>query len=213
MADPVAVERRRALGTALWLAGATLLGGIDLPAHGYASFRYAPFGVVAGLLGILYVFVLSNRDVVRLPSGWPRPVLAAYWVVATATVFRVLLPPPGLVQVALAFLAGVGALVVVARSERNAAVATAGVVAIALATIRFALVPMFWNRSSLPDWGPLRLGSAADALRDFFVAYAPQRPTVQALHFAAIACWAAALWTQWGRAPRPVDDPADGSER
>ena len=30
-----------------------------------------------------------------------------------------------------------------------------------------------------------------------FVAYAPQRPAVQVLHFGALACYALALKTQW----------------
>ena len=89
-----AAARRRALATALWLAAATLLGGLDLPAQGYAAFRFAPFGMVAGLLGILYVFVLYNRSVLTRFPGWLNVLLLVYWAAATATAFRVLLPPP-----------------------------------------------------------------------------------------------------------------------
>ena len=59
------LSRPTVLGVCLSLALATLLGGLDLPAHGYAAFQFAPFGLVAGLLGIVYVFALSNREVIR----------------------------------------------------------------------------------------------------------------------------------------------------
>ena len=190
--------RRRALATALWLAAATLLGGLDLPATGYAAFRFAPFGMVAGLLGILYVFVLYHRGVIRAFPGWLNGLLLVYWAAASATAFRVLLPPPGLVQVALALLAAFGAGVIVTRVDRVHAAVWVAFVAVALAVLKFALVPAFGARSSLPDWGPLKFGETADSLRDFFVAYAPQRPAAQGLHFASLAGWALALWTQWG---------------
>jgi len=58
------------------------------------------------------------------------------------------------------------------------------------------------------------MGASADALRDFFVAYAPERPASQALHFLALALWVGALWLQWepprGRAERR-GEPAPGS--
>ena len=97
--DPA--ERRQALATCLWLAAAVLLGGFDLPARGYAAFQFAPFGIVEGLLAILYVFVLVQSGVVRRGPGWLAPLLLVYWTAATAMAFRVLLPGPGLVQVAL----------------------------------------------------------------------------------------------------------------
>lgn len=197
--------RRRALATALWLAVATLLGGIDLPARGFAAFRFAPFGVVAGLLGILYVFVLFQRDVIRRFPGWLNPFLLVYWVAATAMMFRVLLPPPGLVQVALAVAAAFGAGILVTRPDRVHAAVWLAFVAVGLGVLRFALVPAFQARSGLPDWGPLKLGETANALRDFFVAYSPQRPAAQAVHFASLAAYAAALWIQW-QPPPPSPD-------
>lgn len=216
MASAPAPVRRRALATSLWLAVAVLLGGLDLPAHGYDAFRFAPFGIVAGLLGILYVFTLTARDVIRLPAGWPGAMLAVYWVAATAMMFRVLLPPPGLVQAGLAIGAAAGAGVIVTRDRRVNAATWLGGVAIALAVLRFALVPAFEVRSSLPDRGVLQLGGAIDALRGVFVEYDPQRPAVQALHLGAVACWVVALWTQWSRSsvgPGGLDgppSPADG---
>ncbi|HUP19773.1 MAG TPA: hypothetical protein VM778_07440 [Gemmatimonadota bacterium] len=206
-----AAARRRALATALWLAAATLLGGLDLPASGYAAFRFAPFGMVAGLLGILYVFVLYHRGVIRSFPGWPNVLLLVYWTAATATAFRVLLPPPGLVQVALALLAAFGAGVIVTRVDRVHAAVWVAFVAVALAVLKFALVPAFEARSSLPDWGPFQFGQTADSLRDFFVAYAPQRPAAQGLHFVSLAGWALALWTQWGGPGRgfPEREPYD----
>ncbi|HJU86821.1 MAG TPA: hypothetical protein VJ788_05595, partial [Gemmatimonadota bacterium] len=61
MADPVA-HRRRALGVCILLAAALLVGGLDLPAQGYESFRFAMFGFTGGLLGILYTFALVSRE-------------------------------------------------------------------------------------------------------------------------------------------------------
>lgn len=190
-------ERRQALATCLWLAAAVLLGGLDLPARGYEAFRYAPFGIVSGLLGILYVFAMSLRQVIRPSGGWLRPLLLAYWVAATATMFRVLLPPPGLVQAGLALLAAIGAGVVVSQRDREGAALWLGILAVGLAVLEFALVPAFQARSGLPNWGPLQLGEAANAFRDFFVSYAPQRPAVQGLHFGALVCYALAVRAQW----------------
>lgn len=191
------VERRRALATCLWLAGAVLLGGFDLPAHGYAAFQFAPFGLVAGLLALLYVFVLVQSGVVRRGRGWLSPLLLVYWTAATGMAFRVLLPGPGLVQVALVIGAAVAAAILASRKDRDEAMLWLGIVAVVLAVLRFGIVPFFEARSGLPDWGPVRLGEAADSFRDIFVAYAPQRPAIQALHFGALACYALALKAQW----------------
>lgn len=191
-------ERRRALATCLWLATAVLLGGFDLPVLGYAAFQFAPFGMVAGLLALLYVFVLVQRGVIWRGDGWLEPLLLIYWTGATAMIFRVLLPAAGLVQVGLVIAAAIAAGVIVSRRDRDEAVLWLGIVAVVLAVLRFALVPLFEARSGLPDWGPLKFGEAANAFRDVFVAYAPQRPAIQALHFAALACYALALRAQWG---------------
>ncbi len=201
------LPRRTVLGACLLLALATLVGGLDLPAHGYAAFQFAPFGLVAGLLGIVYVFVLSNRELIRLGTGWHRGLLMVYWVAGTATAFRILLPPPGLVQVGLAVTTALAAAVIVSRPNRESAVVWLGIVAVTLAVMKFGLVPLFEARSELPDWGPFQLGQTADALRDLFVAYTPQRPAAQAIHFGALACYTAALWIQW-RPPSSVDGTA-----
>lgn len=201
MADPL--DRRRSLGVCLLLAASLLVGGLDLPAHGYDAFRYGMFGFTGGLLGILYAFALASRGVLWHPPGWIGTVLLVYWAAATAMMFRVLLPPPGLVQVGLAVLAAAGAGIIVSRRDREGAVLTLGIVTVLLAVIRFALVPAFWARSELPNWGPFRIGASADALRDFFVAYAPERPASQALHFLALSLWVVALWLQW----TPPDAP------
>ena len=213
MADPVvgsfgtpASHRRRALAVCLLLATSVLVGGLDLPAHGYEAFRYGMFGFTGGLLGILYAFALASRRVIWRPGGWIGTVLLVYWAAATAMMFRVLLPPPGLVQVGLAVLAAAAAGIIASRHDRESAVMALGVVTVTMAVVRFALVPAFWARSDLPNWGPLRIGASADAMRDFFVAYAPERPASQALHFLALALWVAALWLQW-------ESPRDSSAR
>lgn len=184
-----------------------LLGGLDLPARGYEAFQFAPFGVVAGLLGILYVFALVQREVIEGGRGWTALLLLVYWTAATATMFRVLLPTPGLVQVGLALFAAIAAGILVTRQGREEAALWLGIVAVVLAVIRFGLVPAFEARSELPDWGPLKFGEAANSLRDFFVAYSPQRPGIQAIHFLALGCYSLALRTQWSVTPRPLRDP------
>lgn len=190
-------ERRQALATCLWLALAILLGGFDLPARGYAAFHFAPFGLVAGLLALLYVYLLVQSGVVRRGRKWLAPLLLVYWTAATGMAFRVLLPGPGLVQVALVIGAAIAAAILASRKDREEAVLWLGIVAVVLAVLRFGLVPFFEARSGLPDWGPIRLGEAANAFRDIFVAYAPEQPAAQALHFGALACYALAIRTQW----------------
>ncbi|MFN2384373.1 MAG: hypothetical protein ABR559_08970 [Gemmatimonadota bacterium] len=194
--------RRAALLTCLWLAAAVLLGGLDLPAFGYGAFRFSLFGVVSGLLGIIYVFALSSRGVLWRGTGWLQPLLLVYWVAATAMMFRVLLPPPGLLQAVLAVTAAVAAGIIAGRNDRDGAAVWLGVVAVALAVLRFALVPAFSARSDLPNWGPFKIGAASNAFRDLFVSYAPERPAAQALHFAALVCFALGLWAQWDASER-----------
>jgi hypothetical protein len=186
----------------LLLISSVLVGGLDLPASGYEAFRFALFGFTGGLLGILFTFALASREVLWRPAGWLGAMLLVYWAAATAMMFRVLLPPPGLVQVGLAVLAAAGAGIIVSRHDREGAVLTLGIVTVILAVVRFALVPAFWARSELPNWGPIRIGGSADAIRDLFVAYTPERPASQALHFLALILWVAALWLQW----RPPTD-------
>jgi hypothetical protein len=186
----------------LLLISSVLVGGLDLPASGYEAFRFALFGFTGGLLGILFTFALASREVLWRPAGWLGAMLLVYWAAATAMMFRVLLPPPGLVQVGLAVLAAAGAGIIVSRHDREGAVLTLGIVTVILAVVRFALVPAFWARSELPNWGPIRIGGSADAIRDLFVAYTPERPASQALHFLALSLWVAALWLQW----RPPTD-------
>jgi hypothetical protein len=53
----------------------------------------------------------------------------------------------------------------------------------------------------------VRLGASADAVRDFFVAFAPERPASQALHFLALALWVVALWLQWEPPAAPAREP------
>ena len=108
-------------------------------------------------------------------------------------------------------VAAAGAGIIVSRKDREGAVLALGIVTVILAVVRFALVPVFWARSDLPNWGPFRMGASADAMRDFFVAYAPERPASQALHFLALVLWVAALWLQWRPPAAPADDtsPAD----
>ena len=207
-----ASHRRRALGVCLLLAGTLIVGGLDLPARGYEAFRYGMFGFTGGLLGILYTFALASRGILWRPRGWLGTLTLVYWAAATAMMFRILLPPPGLVQVGLAVLAAASAGIIVSRQHRESAVLSLGIVTVTLAVIRFALVPAFWSRSDLPNWGPIRFGASADALRDFFVAYAPERPASQALHFLALCVWVVALWLQWRPPPDPVDPEPVGPE-
>jgi hypothetical protein len=106
--------------------------------------------------------------------------------------------------VALVIGAAVAAAILAGRRDRQEALLWLGIVAVVLAVLRFGLVPFFEARSGLPDWGPIRLGEAANAFRDVFVAYAPERPAAQAVHFGALACYAMALRTQWGNRTDPV---------
>jgi hypothetical protein len=164
---------------------------------------------VAGLLALLYVFVLVQSGVVVRRHGWLAPLLLVYWTAATGMAFRILLPGPGLVQVALVIGAASAAPILASRRDREEAILWLGIVAVVLAVLRFGVVPLFEARSGLPDWGLFRLGQAADSFRDVFVAYAPQRPEIQILHFAALACYALALMTQ-RTVPAPGGAPPSG---
>jgi hypothetical protein len=160
--------------------------------------------------------VLVYRAVLWRGHGWIEPLLVVYWTGATAMMFRLLLPAAGLVQVALVVGAAIAAGIIASRDDRAEALLWLGSVAVVLAVLRFALVPIFEARSGLPDWGPLELGTAANALRDVFVAYAPQRPAVEALHFGALACYALALKAQWnagGPSGPPKEVTVPGARR
>lgn len=173
------MPRPRALAIALVLSIVTLVGGIELPIDGYTSFRYAPFGLVSGLLGALYAYTLADRGVIVSDRGWIGVVLAAYWVVATATVFQVVLPSAGLIQVGLATLTALAAVGVARRPNRQSAARTFGPVIVILAGLSF-------GSGSLMGAGP--------GLHNVFVAYAPRRPAQYALDLAALAGYGVALY-------------------
>jgi hypothetical protein len=202
-------RRRRALFVALWLALALLLGGVDLPARGYGFLRFQWFGIVSALLGVLYLYVLVDRDVIRRVAGWQGGLLAAYWIAATATVFAVLLPPHGVAHVVFAVATACVAAVIVTRSNRSRATGWLVVLVSWLAVVRFGLIPLFKVRGVAAEKAFPWLSELGPALRGLSATYPTDRSAELLLDVLAVACWSAALLAQ----RRPVDALGAPSER
>ncbi len=72
-----------------------------------------------------------------------------------------------------------------------------GLVALALAALKYSVLPFVWSRTELPATPILDLRALAEAVKGLVVVYVPSRPVTQALALAAIVAWVLATWFQW----------------
>ena len=175
-----------------------LLGGIWVSA---IVVEYRLFGLVDGLAALLILYVLLNTGVVSWPvDAWGGLVLI-YLVAATAQLVAMLLPPPGVVEwivLGLLLLFAGGASFGVHRSR---VVLGLGLAAVALAALRYSILPFVWARTRLPETPIIDLREVSEGVKGFFVAYTPGQPITHLIAFAAILAWVLAVWIQWPPEP------------
>jgi hypothetical protein len=186
------------------LAAAFGVGALFILTFFFAGLRvtatgveYQLFGVVDGLSALLISYVLLGTGALSWPrDAWGTAVLI-YGAAATAQVVSLLLPPPGVLEwvvVGLLLYAAWNASYAVHRTRVMLAL---GLVALALAALKYSVLPFVWVRTELPHTPIVDLRPLGEGLKGLVAAYVPSRPVTQALAFLAILCWVLAVWLQW----------------
>ncbi len=190
-----------AAGVAALFTLAFFFGGLWVGASGL---EYHTFGLVDGLAAILILYVLLNTQAL----SWPRDIWGALVLVyaagATAQLVGLLLPPPGVLEWVV-----LGVLVYFAwnasfAAHRTRVVMTLGLVAFALAALKYSVLPFIWARTRLPETPLIDLQALGEGLKGLVAVYVPSRPVTQLFAFAAILAWVLAVWLQWP--PAAEDD-------
>lgn len=189
-----------ALASLLFLL-AFFFGGLWLDV---AQLEYHLFDIVDGVAALLVVYVLLNTAVLSWPrDGWGVVVLI-YAAVATAQLISMLLPPPGLVQWIVLGLLIYFAWSAVFSVHRTRIVLSLGLVALALAALKYSVLPFVWSVTEMPRTPILDLRALSESVRRLFAVYVPSQPLTQVFAFAAILVWVVGVWVQWP--PEPEDD-------
>jgi len=179
---------------------AFFFAGLRVTAAGVA---YELFGVVDGLAALLILYVLLGTGALSWPRDTWGAVVLIYGAAATAQLVSLLLPPPGVLEwivLGLLLYAAWNASYAVHRTRVMLAL---GLVALALAALKYSVLPFVWVRTELPHTPLIDLRSLGEGLKGLVAAYVPSRPVTQALAFLALLCWVLAVWLQW---PPPGDD-------
>jgi hypothetical protein len=74
---------------------------------------------------------------------------------------------------------------------------TLGLVAVALAALKYSVLPFIWARTRLPATPILDLRAMAEGIKGLFAVYVLSRPISQVFAFGAILAWVFAVWLQW----------------
>jgi len=180
---------------------AFFFGGLRASAVGL---EYRLFGLVDGLAALLIVYVLLNTAALSWPRDWWGALVTVYAAAATAQLVSLLLPPPGMVQWLV-----LGGLLYFAwgasyAAHRTRVVLALGLVALALAVLKYSVLPFIWARTQFPATPILDLQAMAEGIKSFFAVYVPSRPISQLFAFMAILAWVLAVWLQWP--PESEDD-------
>jgi hypothetical protein len=187
----------RATTTSLLLLASTILCGVRLPVAGDRSLAFEAFGFVEGTLAIVVLGLFLGQSVLPRPAHWLDRVGLAYWLVATAVLLRLALPPPG-----LGYWIGAGILVasllrVAGRDDRRRTLVTLGIAVSLCGMLRFAVIPFVWRRASLSDLGPFELAGLGDWAKGLVTDYQPVRAGNEILNVAGVALYALAIRLGW----------------
>jgi len=183
-----------AFGVGSLYAVAFFFGGLRA---GVFGLEYRLFGLVDGLSALLILYVLLNTAALSWPRDVWGGVLLIYAAASTAQLVSLLLPPPGLVQWFV-----IGGLLYFAWSASYSAHRTRvmlglGLVAVALAALKYSVLPFIWARAQMPATPIVDLQAVAEGIKSFFAVYVPSRPISQVFAFTAILAWVLAVWLQW----------------
>ncbi len=185
---------RVAFGVGALFAVAFFFGGLRSTSLGL---EYHLFGLIDGLAALLILYVLLNTGALSWPRDFWGGVLLVYAAAATAQLVALLLPPPGLVQWLV-----IGGLLYFAwgasySAHRTRVMLGLGLVAVALAVLKYSVLPFVWARAQMPATPIVDLRALAESIKGFFAVYVPSRPISQFFAFTAILAWVLAVWLQW----------------
>lgn len=202
----------RARSSRVWVSGsaagvcvlfliAFFFGGLRV---GETRIEYHFFGLVDGLAALLILYVMLNTAALSWPRDRLGGLVLVYAAAATAQLVSMLLPPPGLVQwlvlVVLLYFAWNASY----SAHRTRIMLTLGTVALALAALKYSVLPFVWARTNLPSTPIVDLQELAEGVKGLLATYVPTRPITQVFAFAAITAWVLAIWLQWP--PESEDD-------
>lgn len=196
--------RRGLLVTVLFLV-AFFFGGIWV---GPMGVEYRVFGLVDGLAALLIVYALVRVRALARPVGVWGALALAYALGATAQLVSLLLPPPGILEWLVLLIILYFAWNASAGGHRDRVVLGLGLSALALAALKYSLLPHLWIRTQLPETPIVDLRALGEGVKGLVVVYEPSLPVTQLFAFAAVLSWALALWAQW-----PEEDEEDWLRR
>ncbi len=183
-----------ATGVSLLFLLAFVLGGLWI---GPLGAQYRLFGLVDGLAALPVLYVLLNTEVLSWPGdAWGGAVLV-YAGLATAQLIGLLLPPPGVLEWVV-----LGLLIFFAWNasysvHRTRIVLGLGLAALALAVLKYSVLPFLWSATQLPRTPIVDLRSLGETFKGLLIAYQPTLPITQFFAFLAILAWGIAVWLQW----------------
>jgi hypothetical protein len=188
-----------------WTPGAAFgVGGLFILAFFFAGLRvtasgveYKLFGVVDGLSALLLLYVLLGTGALSWPRDAWGAVVLVYGAAATAQLVSLLLPPPGVLEWVVVGLLLYAAWNATYAVHRTRVMLTLGLVALALAALKYSVLPFVWVRTELPHTPIIDIRALGEGLKGLVAAYVPSRPVTQALAFVAILAWVLAVWLQW----------------
>jgi hypothetical protein len=180
---------------------AFFFGGLRL---GLSGVEYEIFGLVDGLAALLIVYVLLNTAALSWPRDLWGLIVLAYAAASTAQLVSMLLPPPGLVEWLVLAVLLYFAWNASYAAHRTRVMLTLGTVALALAALKYSVLPFIWARTSLPETPLIDVRALAEGIKGLLASYVPSQPITQVFAFAAILAWVLAVWLQWP--PETEDD-------
>ncbi len=183
-----------AFGVSALFILAFALGGLWVD---WTGVEYRLFGLVDGLAALLVLYVLLNSGVLSWPRGNWGVVVLVCAAAATAQLVALLLPPPGLLEWIV-----IGVLLYVAwnasyGAHRTRVMLTLGLVSLALAALKYSVLPFIWARTELPSTPLLDLRALGEGVKGLVALYVPSQPVTQVIAFTAILAWVLAVWLQW----------------
>jgi hypothetical protein len=183
-----------AAGVAALFLVAFFFGGIWVGPLG-VDFRV--FGLVEGVAALLLVYVFLNTGILSWPRGFWGALVLIYAAAATAQLVAMLLPPPGALQWLVLGLLLYFSWSVGFGAHRTRILMGVGLIGLALAALKYSILPFVWARTELPQTPIFDLRALVEGIKGLVVVYVPSRPVTQAMALAAILAWVLAIWWQW----------------
>lgn len=195
---------QRHVAAALVFLASAAVAGVALTPEGV---EYRAFGMVEGVFGLLFTYLLIFRGAWGRPEGATGWIAVAYGTVASAQALELLLPPPGMIEWMVVAALAVTSWGAFSGGTRRRLVFSLATLALLLAVLKFSVIPVLWGRMGPAAGTAFGLGDAAESVRRTFADHRPLRPIGQLVGFVALALWAVGTRLLW---PETVaDEDAD----